>query len=105
MRRKSEQQGMTRDTPPPRRLVVRVKLISKGPPRAPVRWRSTRGALLLVLGAVAVLLSWVGISMYRSDPASAPVPAPREVAAVVSEQLPKPAAETAATKSAKVEPK
>jgi TonB family protein len=54
-------------------LVIRIEISSKGPPRAPVRRRLSRGALLLILGAVAVLLSWVGISVFRTEPTSAPV--------------------------------
>ncbi len=99
-------------TPPARRLVIRIKL-PKGMPPAPVRPRLSRGALLSILGAVAVLLSWVGISMFRTEPTSAPaatspapVPAPSEAASVVSDEpLPKPPAETAETKSAEVEPR
>jgi TonB family protein len=104
-------------TPSAPRLVIRVKIISKGPPRAPVRRRLSRGAQLLILGAVAVLLSWVAISVFRTEPTSAPaategapnsksqplarVPAPIEAAPVVSDQpLPKPATETAETRSA-----
>jgi TonB family protein len=103
-------------TPSARRLVIRVK-ISKGPPRAPVRRGLSRGAQLLILGAVAVLLSWVAISVFRTEPTSAPaategapnfksqsparVLAPNEAAPVVSDkQLPKPATETAETRSA-----
>ena len=53
-------------------LLIRVE-ISKGPPRAPVRRRLSRGTLLLILGAaVAVLLGWVAISMFRTEPTSAP---------------------------------
>jgi TonB family protein len=53
-------------------LLIRVE-ISKGPPRAPVRRRLSRGTLLLVLGAaVAVLLGWVAISVFRTEPTSAP---------------------------------
>ena len=53
-------------------LLIRVE-ISKGPPRAPVRRRLSRGTLLLLLGAtVAVLLGWVAISMFRTEPPSAP---------------------------------
>lgn len=76
-------------TPSAPRLVVRVKIISKGPPRAPVRRRLSRGAQLLILGlgTVAVLLSWVAISMFRTEPTSAP-------------GAPKPATETAETRSA-----
>ena len=53
-------------------LVIRIEISSKGPPRAPVRRRLSRGALLLILGAVAVLLSWVGISVFRTEPTSTP---------------------------------
>ena len=62
-------------TPSTRQLVIRVEIRSKGPPRAPVRRRLSRGALLLILGAVAVLLSWVGISVFRTEPTSAPAAA------------------------------
>jgi TonB family protein len=106
-------------TPSAPRLVIRVKIISKGPPRAPVRRRLSRGAQLLILGAVAVLLSWVAISVFRTEPTSAPaategapnsksqsparVPAPIEAAPVVSDEpLPKPATETAETRSAEL---
>ena len=77
-------------------LLIRVE-ISKGPPRAPVRRRLSRRALLLIFGgAVAVLLSWVAITVFRTEPTSAPaategapnaeslspapVPAPSEIA-------------------------
>ena len=59
-------------TPSTRQLVIRVEIRSKGPPQAPVRRRLSRGALLLILGAVAVLLSWVGMSVFRTEPTSAP---------------------------------
>jgi TonB family protein len=104
-------------TPSAPRLVIRVKIISKGPPRAPVRRRLSRGAQLFILGVVAVLLSWLAISVFRTEPTSAPaategapnsksqsparVPAPIEAAPVVSDEpLPKPATETAETRSA-----
>lgn len=91
-------------TPPSRRLVIRVRLPSKRPPPAPVRRSWSRGALLLLLVAVAVALTWLGISMFRADPTSAP--APRAAAPVVSDvPLPKPAIETAETRPAEVEPK
>lgn len=88
------------DPPTPRRLVIRIKLPSNAPPQAPVPRRLSRGALVLILGAVALLLSWVGISMFGADapPAHAattaapslkplsppPVPAPSAAAPVVS---------------------
>lgn len=53
-------------------LVIRIEISSKGPPQAPVRRRLSRGALLLILGTVAVLLSCAGISAFRTEPTSAP---------------------------------
>jgi TonB family protein len=71
--------------PPARRLVIRVK-IPKGMPPAPVQRRLSRGALLSILGAVAVVavLSWVGIGMRAKEPTSAPV----VTAPVVSDKPP-----------------
>ena len=85
-------------------LLIRVE-ISKGPPRAPVRRRLSRGTLLLILGAaVAVLLGWVAISVFRTEPTStpaatdgapksesqslAPAPEPSKVAPVVPQTKP-----------------
>jgi TonB family protein len=96
-------------TPSTRRLVVRVRLIPKGSPEPPVRRRVSRRALLLILGAVALVLGWVGISMFRTEPtpapaatettpssqaqSAAPAPVSSEAAPAVSEQPPpKPAA-------------
>jgi TonB family protein len=73
-------------------LVIRIEISSKGPPRAPVRRRLSRGALLLILGAVAVLLSWVGISVFRTEPTSAP--AATEAKSVESEVRKQPDAST-----------
>ncbi len=100
-------------TPPALRLVIRIRMVPEGPHRTPIRRHLSRGALLLMLGIVAILLSWVGVSVYRSDrtaPAAtegapnsksqSPAPAPSEAAPVVSKPLPKPATETAETGSA-----
>jgi TonB family protein len=76
------------DTPSAGRLVIRIK-IPKNLPGIPVRRRPGRGALLLILGAVAVLLSWVGISVFRTDPT--PAPAISEVAPTAESQAPTPA--------------
>ena len=57
--------------PSTRRLVIRVKILREEP--VPVRRRLNRGALLLILGVIAVSLGWVGISMLRKGPSSAPV--------------------------------
>src|SRR5262245_39956171 len=115
-------------TPSTPRLVIRIRIpegalrIPEGAPIVPVRRRLNRGALLLIAGVVALLLSWVGISMFRSDPTSAPpateaarnsqsqspapVPMPGQAAPVVSGQpLPKPSTETSETKAAAVEPR
>lgn len=103
-------------TPSTLRLVIRVRITPEGQPRAPVRGRLGRGALPLILGVVAVLLAWVGISVFRTGPTSAPIategapnaksqpPAPSEAAPVVSgEPLPKPTAATAQTRSVELE--
>lgn len=74
------------NSPSTDRLVIRIKLIPQAPPRHASKWRLSKNALLLTTGAVAVLLSWLGISTFRSDPA-----APPEVAPVVSDEpAPKP---------------
>lgn len=72
----------------PDRLTIRIKLPPReDQPPAPVRRRLSKSALLLILGAVAVVLGVVGVIMFRSEPTPAPVatpsPAPREVATVV----------------------
>lgn len=76
------------DAPPASRLVIRVKLISQEPAPPPPRWRLSKSALLLILGAVAVLLGWLAISLFRSDPT---VPPAVTEAAPVVEPTPKPA--------------
>jgi TonB family protein len=102
------------------RLVIRVEIIPEAPPQATVPQRLNRRALALVLGVVAVLtLTWVGISVFRSDPNSAPVvsegpgkvesqspapaPTPNEATSVVSDEPPpKIAPSTSETESANV---
>jgi TonB family protein len=87
----------------PDRLTIRIKL----PPReeqppAPARRRLSKGALLLILGVVAVVLGAIGVSMFRTEPTPAPVasqspvprPAPREVAPVVETKPVEPEAQT-----------
>lgn len=94
------------DPPPARRLVIRVKLIRQEPPPPPAPRRWSRSALLLMLGAVAVPLCWLGISTFRSQtpaPQQAPVSAPlapsaapaEESSVAVDKPLPTPAAEPA----------
>jgi TonB family protein len=106
-------------TPSTVRLVIRIRIPEGLPSPTPAGRRLSRGALLLILGAVAVLLSWVGISMFRTDPTSAPavtegapnskspslaaVPATSEAApAVTNESVSRPAIETAERRSAEV---
>src|SRR4030095_16432539 len=81
-------------TPPKSRLAIRIKLPPQVPPQVPAPRRLSRGVLLLILGIVAVLLSLVGISMFRTEPTPAP--------AVSNEPLPKPVSEPTAPRS--VEP-
>jgi TonB family protein len=103
-----------------RRLVIRVEIIPEAPPQATVPQRWNKRALALALGVVAVLtLTWVGISVFRSDPtsastvsegpgkvesqSSAPVPTPNEATPVVSDEpAPKLAPSTSETESANV---
>lgn len=93
------------DEPSITRLVIRVKIVPAGSPAAPAWRRPSRGVLLLILGFVAILLSWVGISMLRTDPTSAPVTAPNETAPVVkAEPLPQPATQAVETRSTEAEP-
>jgi len=93
------------------RLVIRVKLPRADLPSAPLRRRPNKVALALILAAVAIVLSWLGVSIFRSDPAPAPtaseapppsqsqspapVLAPIEAAPVVKDEpVPKAATET-----------
>jgi TonB family protein len=76
----------------PWRLVIRVK-IPDGALTAPVQQRSHKGVLALVLIAVAAVLIWLGVRMFRSEPeipapAAAPAPAQKEAAPLVSEAPP-----------------
>jgi TonB family protein len=79
------------DTPPTNRLVIRIKLPAQDAPQPPARPPLSKGALLLVLGPVAVLLIWIGISVFRSEPTPAPA-------------APQPAAESVAPPVTPVEP-
>lgn len=73
------------DTPPAGRLVIRVKLVSQEePPPPPPRPRLSKTTLLLIAGAVALLLSWLGISIFRSDTHSQPAPAQAPATAPVA---------------------
>ena len=60
------------DTPPPGRLVIRVKLVAQEPTPPPAPPRLSKSALLVILGVVAVLLGWIAFSVFRSEPAPAP---------------------------------
>jgi TonB family protein len=77
------------DRPASAGLLIRVTITSKGPPRAPVGRRLPRAALLLlILGAAAVPLSWIGISVLRTEPA-APVISDQPLAKPAIEEVPK----------------
>jgi len=88
---------------PLRRLVVRVKIPVEGPPPAPVKPPLNRTALLLTAVAIAALLAWLGVRIFRAEPGEvpaaaterpaivqpqppAPIPASPEVAPAVSDQ-------------------
>jgi len=83
---------------PLRRLVVRVKIPVEGPPPAPARPPLNKTVLLLTAVVVAALLAWLGIRMFRAEPAAEPAaieaqpvaksqpPTPSEVAPIVSDQ-------------------
>lgn len=86
------------NAPPTRRLVIRVKLIPQEPQQPLAWWRSSRNALLLALGVIAVLLGWLGISLLRPDPAAPPDA--RERAS--NPTTPKPSALAARTEDAPV---
>jgi protein TonB len=62
------------DAPSAGRLVIRVKLIPQEelPPPAPPPRRLSKTALLAIVGVVAVLLGWFGISSFKSDPTPQP---------------------------------
>ena len=75
------------DAPPAGRLVIRVKLIQQEELPPPIRPRLSKTALLAMVGIVAVLLGWLGVSTFRSDPAPAPIAS--------NEPPPKPATEPA----------
>lgn len=82
------------DSPSTTRLTIRVKLIPQEPSPPPARPRLSKGALLLILGAVAGLLIWFGISIFRPDPTP-----PR----ARTESVPKPVTETIVTSPTKAE--
>jgi TonB family protein len=75
------------DTPADR-LVIRIKMIVEeepAPPPAPAP-RLSKGAMVLIVGVVALVLGWFGIGSLRSDPPpppAAPAKAPMAAAAPV----------------------
>lgn len=55
-----------------RRLVIRI-VLPTGSLKSPAPRRMSKRALLLIAGSVAVLLlGWVGVSMFRTDPTPTP---------------------------------
>jgi TonB family protein len=81
--------GDVSDTPSPSRLVIRIKLPAQTPAETPVRQPLNKGLLLLVLGPVAALLIWLGISVFRSEP----TPEPAATTPAVTAEVPQPAAQ------------
>ena len=103
------------------RLVIRAEIIPEETPETTVPLHSNRRSLALVVGGLVVLLalSWVGISVFRTDSASmpnqderaqdalqlpAPVSSPSEPVPVVSAAPAQPATSTPATASAAASP-
>jgi TonB family protein len=85
------------------RLVIRIKLPPREPPPAPERSRLRKGALLSIVGAVAVVLAWLGFYVFRSEPTT--TPAPSKVAPAVSDRpAPRPASETIEPKLIEAKP-
>jgi len=82
------------------RLVIRIKLPPGAPPPAPDRARLRKGALMLTVGAVAVVLAVVGIYTFRTEPT--PAPAPSKV--VSNQPAPQPAVEIAEPKPVEAQP-
>lgn len=90
------------DAPPLRKLVVRVKIPVEDPPPAPERPPLNRVALSIAAVAVAAVLTWLGVSMFRSEKTAAPAvteappisqppaatPAPVQAAPVVEDEPP-----------------
>lgn len=60
------------DSPATQRLVIRVKFVSEEPTPAPLQKRLSKGGLLAVVGVVAIVLGWTGITLLTSEPTTAP---------------------------------
>jgi TonB family protein len=96
----TESQG---DAPSAGRLVIRIKLIPQEATPPPL-WRRMSKSAVLIGGVAAALLSWLGISIFRSDPLpppAAPVPAAQttipstaEVTPIETQVPPRPEAPT-----------
>lgn len=84
--------GSQSETSSTTRLVIRIKLIPQPPP---VRRRWSGTATLLILGAIAVPLSWLGISTFGAGT--------EESRVASNESLPMPAIETTVMTPAKAE--
>ena len=87
------------DAPSAGRLVIRIKLMPPEPP-APSVWRRASGSALLMIAVAALLLAWLVISTFGTDPRP---PAATKVANTVVESR-APAAATTVTNSAEVAP-
>jgi TonB family protein len=109
----------TPDAPSTIRLVIRAQILPDKPDPVAARQDSSKRALALAVGAVALLaLVWAGVSVLRTDPASTPAvseeardvepqsspaaPAPPKPVPVISDKpAPKPAPPTTEKKSPK----
>lgn len=84
------------ETPSATRLVIRVKLTPREPPQPPPARRPlSKSALLSIVGAVAVVLGWLVIGSFRSEPTVVPEPA-ANVSVGSTPSLPQPATQVVA---------
>jgi len=77
------------------RLVIRIKLPPREPPPAPEQPRLRKGALLSIVGVVVIALAAIGIYMFKSEPAPAPVASTQsapQLAEPIVEKVPEPPA-------------
>lgn len=89
------------------RLVIRVEIPPEGEPGTAIPERSSRRAIPLVLGAVALLaLGWVGFRVFKADPPSAPTAHEemRDVERPSPEPIPAPTPPAREAASVSVEP-
>lgn len=92
------------NTPSAGRLVIRVKLTQEPLQPTPPPRRLSKGVLLVIAGAIAAVLGWLGARAFKAEP-TLPAATTENVRVVGAASLPKPANETVPAAAAKpVEP-